>query len=48
VPLDRNAGIIADALSQARQSIEKSALTGVRTADNRNAGLWLPAYGYVI
>lgn len=48
VALDRDARVISDALSQAGQAIEESAFTGVRTADNRNAGVRLPAYGYLV
>ncbi len=47
VPLDRDARVIADALPQTSQTIEQSAFTGIRTADNRNAGDRAPAYGYV-
>ena len=47
VPLDRNARVVADTLAQTRQSIEECALTGIRTADNRNAGARRPVYGNV-
>ena len=48
VTFDGYAWVIADALAQPGQSIEKGALAGVWATDNRNAGVGLPASGNVV
>lgn len=45
---DRDTRVIADALPEPGQSIKECAFAGVRTTDNRNAGIRLPAYGYLV
>ena len=47
MPFDGNAGIIANTLPETRQSIEQSAFARIWTADDRNAGIGLPAYGNI-
>ncbi len=44
---DSDARIIADSLPQPRQAIEQCAFPRIRTANNRNAGIRLPAPGNV-
>ncbi len=44
---DSDARIIADSLAQPRQAIEQCALPRIRTTNNRNAGIRLPAPGNV-
>ncbi len=44
---DSDARIIADSLPQARQAIEQCAFPRIRTANNRYAGIRLPAPGNV-
>ncbi len=47
VAFDGHAGIIPDALAQTREPVEQGAFTGIRSPDDRNAGICLPPDGYV-
>ena len=46
--LDSYAGIVANALPQAGQTIEKCALARIRATDDRDAGICLPASWNVV
>jgi hypothetical protein len=48
VSFDGDARIVTDALSQARQTIKERTFSGIRTTDNRYAGVRLPAYWDVL
>ena len=48
VALDGNAGIVADPLLEAGQPIEQRALAGIGGSNNRYAGVWTSAKGYLI
>ena len=45
---DRCARIVCGALAQAGQTVEERAFSGIGVADNRDAGGWPPAHGYLI
>ena len=48
MPFHSNARIIADALPQTGQPIEQRTFSAIGITDNRNAGVRLPASGYVV
>lgn len=48
VTFDGHARIVTNALPQTGQAIEKRALSRIRTADNRDADIWLPASWNVV
>ena len=48
MPFDGYAWVITDALPQAGQSIEERTFSAIGVADNRNAGIRLPASWYVV
>jgi len=48
VAFDGYAGIVANALPQASQTIEECALARIRATDNRDAGIRLPASWNVV
>ena len=48
VALDGNAGIVANPLLQAGQPIKQRTLAGIGGPNNRYAGVWTSAKGYLI
>ncbi len=45
---DRDTRIVANTLIQTGKSIKEGALAGIGAADNCDAGIKLPAYGYLV